>query len=320
MGRYGICFLSTMNYTLFGIVFTLCLFMYVHVKYQRKVCPESNTITMPIDSKAKLDEVTDVRLPTKFPNHFFPEVNAISLADIAREWRDPIDVNVLRAAGGGEGGETEGGDEGGAPGDGAIPVPLNLEDALVLFEGESAYVTERNADAAESIFGDALREREFLIRPTLTVRSGLDLLAGSPGAKTRLQHHIQFRNYVFVTSGSVQFRFVHPKHLPHCLPDFDHGEKVYAYAKDVWGITEGQRRLHKVQFLSMDARAGDVVYIPPLWGYSIRYGEPNTMCVRVQYHTLMNVVAYAKEHFLSLLQKKNTHIRTPLLSGAGASE
>lgn len=309
-----------MNYTLFIIIFTICVFMYIHIKYQRKICKDNETIIMQIPTKESLDDVCNVRLPTKFPNHFLTEILNISLTDIQREFTEPIDLNIFNVEyGPHHTHHTQPQDNSNRITNtlqttelsqlkGNTYVPLDIENTIQLFDNEDTYVTEHNYSVGEYVFGDMLNDNEKFIRPTLTCKRKIDILSGSIKAFTFLQHHIYYRNYIFVTNGKIKIRLIHPRFLTQCKPDFDLNDMMFRYKDDIWRLKPEQSKLHKIQFLELEATQGDVVYIPPFWGYSIQYEDKNTFALRIHYQTIMNMVSNTKEHALSLLQRNNTRV------------
>ena len=76
---------------------------------------------------------------------------------------------------------------------------------------------------------------------------------------------------------------------------------------DVWNPSPKHRPfLDKIRFVEVVAKAGQVLYIPSYWGYSIQYRQPNTQIYQITYSTLFNRVAFLGEIVQVLLQKQNT--------------
>jgi hypothetical protein len=62
----------------------------------------------------------------------------------------------------------------------------------------------------------------------------------------------------------------------------------------------------QVRFLEVEANAGQIVYIPPYWWYSVKYmGEGGTYVCVQNYHSLMNCLANSPDLARYYMQNQN---------------
>ena len=68
--------------------------------------------------------------------------------------------------------------------------------------------------------------------------------------------------------------------------------------------------MHKIKFLDVDLHAGDILFIPPYWWYSISFsGDPETTVANIIYDVAMNILAQSKHWGLYFLQQNNIKTR-----------
>ena len=64
--------------------------------------------------------------------------------------------------------------------------------------------------------------------------------------------------------------------------------------------------MEKLKFLEFDVKAGNILYIPPHWFYSIKYSdEPNTIVYGFTYNSIMNCVSNLPKWSLYFFQQQN---------------
>jgi len=105
-----------------------------------------------------------------------------------------------------------------------------------------------------------------------------------------------------VVSGKIHLKFTPWKSSKYLDPHKDYEHYDFRSPVDPWSHTDGS----PLQFVEAEAHAGQIIYLPPYWWFSIRYmgEEPTYVCVQT-YHSLMNWVAHAPDLALSLLQRQN---------------
>lgn len=283
----------------FLIIFIICLFFYIHIKHQKYCNKDDDIIITQIDSKAQLDELCDYKLPIKFPNTKFTELLGINISLIKNEFNNEhIDFNVCNI----QYNKVKTKDVL----DFKDFVPLDIDNTIELFSTEDTYITETNYNIMDTILRNQINENDGFFKPPLNIKKYIDLLSGSIEATTYLQHYITNRTFLFVTSGSLKIRFVNPKFSHLFEKDFDYNEYIYKYKDNIWNYTHNDK-WNKFKYIEVDAKEGDIIFIPPYWLYSICYGR-DCCCISLKYEPLMNMISNMKEHTMSILQKSNTKV------------
>ena len=174
-------------------------------------------------------------------------------------------------------------------------------------EGNSEFLGEAEG------FLEGLAEMDRFLKPAFTVGTEIDIGSGAVGAVTPLRYHTNTRRFLVVggTGGRVSVKMTpwkkHRRYL-HEVRDYDRGE--YRSAVDLWCPGERHRRdAKKVEVLEFDVTSGYVLYIPPYWGYTIRYDVGGTWVAEYRYCTLFNRVAFLGELGRTWLQQRNTYTK-----------
>ena len=118
-------------------------------------------------------------------------------------------------------------------------------------------------------------------------------------------HTLNYRNYYFVTEGSIIIKLAPPKSSKYLneIKDYDNFE--FRSPINPWNVqNEYIKDFNKVKFIEIDLKPEDIIYIPAYWWYSIKYLEP-TSAIVFKYRTYMNTVAISPHLIIKMLQKLN---------------
>ena len=269
------------------IMFPLILFLlilvilYIYISHQFKKSQELRIYETDYKTNENLQEICDIRQPFLFP---------LSLELFHGEFLETIekaamtDVNIKRVSS-----------------QDSAPVSMECAKHLVMLDDDNQYFSEKNGEFLEfSGLNSNLDTFDNLLRPTFTVHRERDLLFGSVNTFTPLLYHQYYRRFIWIASGSVRIKMT-PWRSSRFLSDDGSNDQ-----SDVFEIRspinmnhvqpEFLSRFRKVQFLEFDVSAGNVVFIPPYWWYSIQYLEANndqniSTVVSTSYMTFMNTIA-----------------------------
>ena len=87
------------------------------------------------------------------------------------------------------------------------------------------------------------------------------------------------------------------------IKDYDNFE--FRSPLNVWDIQpQYEADFDKVKVLDVELNAGEIIYIPAYWWYSIKFKKLSSICC-LKYRTFMNMLAISPEIVLSLLQSQN---------------
>jgi hypothetical protein len=138
------------------------------------------------------------------------------------------------------------------------------------------------------------------LRPPMVSSITYDVLMGSEGSSTRLEYNTHYRNYVYVSNGSVTIKLTPPKNEKYLNPEKDYANESYYSPNQVWNTT-----LDKVKFLEITISKGQMLFIPSYWWYSIKFEKDSCVCT-LQYKTVMNIIATLPNICMGILQRHNT--------------
>lgn len=286
-------------------VFFLVLFLYVHIIQQYKYSEEHEVYEMDYIDNVNLQESCQLMQPIVFSTTTTHDNTGIttttlpslpSLDDAVSEVTDPehLMLNLLDEQ---------------AP---TYTTPMPFHTAVMLLERvPQRYYSERNEAFLQSTpeYQERLRELNTYLQPPFSAYSHHDVCIGAKLACTPFRYHVHSRKFLVVSSGKITVKMApwkkNAKRL-HEVRDYDMGE--YRSNVHVWRPKEHHRRdMEKIEFLEFDVDAGHVVYLPPYWGYSIQYQEPNTCIVECTYSTWFNRLAFLGETARTFLQRQHMY-------------
>jgi len=288
-----------MNIYLHLLIFLLILFLYVHLVQQYKRSEDLEVYEMDFTDNNHLQEVCDIKQPVLFEyktinSDFFDDINIDKIETLSGSlelkikenedyWKelDSVDYVVL---------------------------PLSSSQALMTTDTHSKYFTENN----ESFIEDANLVSEFqsndtYLKPPLSIQTKYDILLGSKHTETPLRYNTYHRHFICVNSGKIHIKMTPWKSSKYLYPNKDYDNYEFTSPINVW---KPQRKyfheMDKIKFLEFDVLAGNVVFIPSYWWYSIKYDEEPTICSVFVYNNIMNCISNLPNWFLYYLQQSNT--------------
>jgi hypothetical protein len=127
-----------------------------------------------------------------------------------------------------------------------------------------------------------------------------DILFGSIGCSTRLEYSTYYRNYFYVSEGSVTIKLSPPRNNKYLDVKKNYAKDEYYSTIDVWKHVP-----EKVKFLEIKVSKRQMLFLPAYWWYSIQFGKNACVCT-LQYKTVMNVIATLPDLCIGILQRQNT--------------
>ena len=194
----------------------------------------------------------------------------------------------------------------------ATPIPYQLAMNLLQDSTTKNYYSEHNETLllqAAPEFLEKIQELDSFLQPPFTVQSHHDICIGAKGSYTPCRYHVNSRKFMVIQTGKITVKMApwkkYAKNL-HEIRDYELGE--YRSNMNVWNPKEHHRReFDKIEFLEFDVDAGNILYIPSYWAYSIQYQEACTVMVEYTYRTLFNRLAFLGESTRIWLQRQNTY-------------
>jgi serine/threonine protein kinase len=194
-----------------------------------------------------------------------------------------------------------------------IQIPNKTALELMAKSLSKKYYTEHNQEFIQEMsdFKESMLESDPFLRPSCTIQSVYDVMVGTLGANTPMKYHVNTRKFMMICGdgGKVAVKMTpwkkNRKHL-HEVMNYERGE--YRSAIDVWNSLEHNKRdLKKIEFVEFEVDTGNILFIPPYWGYSIQYQSSNTYVLEYTYSTIFNRIAFLGEIGRTFLQQRNIY-------------
>ena len=264
---------------------TICVVVviYMHVVYQLKTSNDLELFELDTPNKTKLEEVCNLRQPLLFPYND-ADINQCTISKMM-EYKE-FDVNVYDSS--------------------YNSSTLSLNNAFQLFDKKN-YISIHNSD----FLNETMLCRQFLstdvyLRPPMVASIQYDILFGAEGSTTRLEYNLHYRNYFYVSNGSVTIKLTAPRNSKYLEVVKDYAEDKYYSNVHPWNTT-----LDKVKFLEIKLTKGQMLFIPAYWWYSIKFEKDVCVC-SLQYKTVMNIIAILPDICIGILQRQNTKTKIKL--------
>jgi len=282
-----------MKYLITVFIFSIVLFLYLHIQYHLKTSGDLEIYTIEQPSKEKLEEICDLRQPV-IVDYMIDNIRENCNLSALDDNYGAFDIQLRNV----KNVET----------DVEMHLPFLFKEAIKLFQTdtEKKYITENNSDfMQETGVIKHYKYNDLFLRPPMVSKCIYDMWSGSIGACTPLRYHLNYRNYFYVTRGRIKMKLI-PPHYSRYLDiqtDYENGE--YRSFMNPWDIqTEHKAEFNKVKVLDLELTTGMLIYIPAYWNYSICYEEISSVSV-FQYRTYMNTIAILPTLVIGLLQKHN---------------
>tara|TARA_B100001559_G_scaffold251528_1_gene215141 strand:- start:317 stop:814 length:498 start_codon:yes stop_codon:yes gene_type:complete len=130
-------------------------------------------------------------------------------------------------------------------------------------------------------------------------------MSGTAESHTPLRYNLTYRNYFYVTQGSVNVKLVPPNAGKYLQEKKDYDNFEFKSPINPWNVQEKYRNEYeKVKALDVELKEGMILYVPPYWWYSIYYSKMSSICC-FKYGTFMNTLSIIPELSMYLLQGQN---------------
>jgi len=255
-------------------IFLLCIVLYIHIYYHLKVSDEENIFEIDYTDKVNLEEVCDLRQP------FTMEIeNTLNMKSEQLKSR----LNIVHQKRQKEEKDTSENDD---------------ADKSDKKEENNEIVTKIYSEHNKELLSDetiqtSIKSFEKTIIPEFTIQNVYDIVVSDENFSTPFVSNFNHRNYLYFSEGNATIQFVSHKHndkLEHHI-DYELLQKV---------STDVPSRVKGVTIKSINVKAGEFVYIPPRWWYSINF-KSRSLVVKFQYKTLMNVIAHTPMYIYSYI-------------------
>ena len=282
-----------MKFLLTILIFCLVLFIYLHVIYHLKVSDDLEIYELEDPSKDKLEEICDIRQPVLFDFKNEDLIDNCSLNKVIQNY-GAFDVKVKNL------------DKKNKYNENYFSLTLNNSKKLFNKDKKNNYLSENNDDfLQETSLVKIFKHNDFFIRPYMVSNCYYDFLFTSSNSHTNLKYELNYRNYFFVSQGSVKVKLLPPKSSKYLNVIKDYENFEFYSPINIWDVqNEYKTSIDKVKSLEVVVKKGQIIYIPTYWWYSIKFEENTSICV-FKYRTYMNNVAILNHLMMNILQSQN---------------
>ena len=277
------------------IIFMVVLFIYVHVFFHISTSDDLEVYEIKMPSKDKLEELCDLKQPVKL-SYTNTVLNTHFVKKELIQNYGAFDVSVRNAA------YTDN--------DSLKHIILTLQTTIELLQkdDESSYFTERNQSfIEETTLIKQFKMADSILRPYMVSSCHYDVMFGSKDTTTPLRREVSYRNYYYVTEGSVTIKFAPDKYTKYLYSETDNELFEFRARTNPWKPQESYKNdFNKVQFMEVTINKTEMVFIPAYWWYSIRFNSIESTVVSFKYFTYMNTVSVSPKLMLHYLQRLNT--------------
>lgn len=274
-------------------IFSIVLFFYLHIQYHLKTSDDLEVYTIVSPTKDKLEEICDIRQPVLFKIELPDIINNCTL-NIIDDSYGAFDIKLRT------GNDRNGSDE--------LYLPIISKDAIKLFQTdkEQKFITENNGDFLhETGLHKYYKYNDTFLRPPMVSSCIYDFYAGSVESTTPLRYNNTFRTFLYITSGKISIKLIPPKYSKYLDVQRDYENDEFYSPINPWNVEQLYKAdFGKVKVLDLELAAGDILFIPAYWFYSIKYVELSSICV-FQYRTYMNTITILPDLIMGFLQKQN---------------
>jgi len=282
-----------MNYFIAIFIFCVVLFLYLHIYYHLKTSNDLEVYTIERPSKNKLEEICDLRQPVVFEFSNERLLESCNLASLDDNY-GAFDIKLR---------DTQQNDE-----NSELYLPFLLKEALKVFQDDknAKYITENNGDFLEETAAiKNFRYNDSFLRPPMISKCTYDFWSGSIGAQTPLRYNLEYRTFIYLTSGKAKLKLIPPHSSRYLNIEKDYDNFEFRSVINPWDVQQHYKAdFDKVKVLDIEVNPGYIIFIPAYWWYSIEYEELSSICV-FKYRTYMSTLSTLPQILMSYLQKQN---------------
>ena len=269
------------------LVFIVVLLVYLHIFYHLKTSNDLEIYENDNMNKNNLEEILNLRQPVLM-NRYSSELDILTLNDLCKNYNN-YEFNVRKND---------------IANDSVDKTTMIKSDLLhKLFENDNKYYSEKNEKFLnQSKLLNLLQNNDSLFKPPMTSESTYDLLFGGKGSSTKFKYDINYRNFLYVSDGTVNLKLSPPNNTKYMNLYKDYYNFEFISSINPF-LKESEQDMKNISCINITLTKGQLLFIPAYWWYSIQFN--NSVIISSQYKTYMNQVTILPEYFMSLMQKQN---------------
>ena len=274
-------------------IFSLVLFIYLHIQFHLKKGNDLEIYEIEDVSKDKLEEICDIRQPVLIDFDNQKIVETTSRKYILDNYH-AFEIKIRNVKDCETNSELY------------VPLPLHASDKLFTEDKNGLYFSENNSDFLNDtgVIKNFKYNDEYL-RPFMVSNMNYDIMMASQDTCTPFRYEINYRNYFICTEGSVEIKLTPPQSIKYLYPFYDYENFEFRSPINPWNVqTKYSSDFEKIKCLEFSLTKGKTVFIPAYWWYSIKFRKNSSIsCFR--YRTYMNNLAISQYIGMHILQLQN---------------
>jgi hypothetical protein len=258
---------------------TICIvvILYIHVVHQLKTSNDLEIFELDTPVKSKLEEICNLRQPLLFP-YYEEYIAQLSLSRLT-EYK-AFDVTIYDSS--------------------YNSSTTTLNNAFQLLDKKKVISIHNNDFLQETTLYKQYINIDAYLRPPMVSTINYDILFGSKDSTTRLEYSTYYRNYLYVSDGSITIKLTPPRSSKYLNVEKNYAKQEFYSTLHPWNTT-----FDKIKFLEIVVSKGQMLFIPAYWWYSIQFDKNSCVCT-LQYKTIMNIMATLPDICMGILERQNT--------------
>jgi hypothetical protein len=303
-----------MNFFIHFLIFLVVLFIYMHIMEQYKTSDKMQLYEMDYIDNAGIQSACNVKQPFVFElRPVFSEFFYRQQPKLYLEQMGMLDVHLKDTddywrVGGAGGGSVD-----------SIVLSYRSFHSLISSDTRAHYISEGNTDfVGEADLGSLYQRLDgFLKPPIYTCQTEYDILMGSQKAVFPLRYHTHDRIFLCILSGKLSVKMTPWKSrsgfaggTAAIVRDYENyefwvRENPWGGVGSVGGPGGGVGGGLQTAYLDFMVLAGQTLFVPAYWFYSIRFEDADTVVAQVKYNSPVNMLANVRDIGRWYLQQKN---------------
>jgi hypothetical protein len=299
-----------MDFLVTVFIFLVIVFLYIHIIAEYKKSEDLEIYEMDFESNEQLHEICNIKQPVLFEYASFNKdvfthvkIDYILKNGATHEIFIKNTNDYWKSKHNDEGADSVTID--------SVAFPFKSSIKLLESDDKSHYISEGNSIfLQDSGLEKTMREIDADLKPPFAISTTYDLLLGSKNASTPMRYHTNSRHYIGVTHGKIQVKMAPWKYSRYLHPVSDYENYEFRSSINMWNCQDKYKLdMDKIKTIDFDIPAGNVLFIPPYWWYSIKFLDRNDNSVfSVNYSTIVNSLANIGDLGRYYIQQQNiTH-------------
>lgn len=283
-----------MNYFISVLIFSLVLFLYIHIYHHYKTSNDLEVYTLDDISNDKLEETCSIRQPFVF-SYKNEELMGMFDLDFLTNKFGNFDIKIRNVKNVDEDGQMY------------LPFQLDKSRELLSNDKKNKFITEKNMDFIEETgLIRFLELSDEFLKPPLLSKSNYDFVCASKNNYTPLRYNLDYRNYIYANKGRLDIKLICPNDSKYLNKIKDYENFEFRSPINPWNVQDIYKNDYgKVKTINIVLEEGQFLYLPAYWWYSVKFTEKSSYLM-FNYRTYMNNIAILPDIVIHFLQNQNT--------------